>query len=176
MTTRRERGFSLIEMLVAFTILLIGLAISVEVVRRAHDLLASAGRDLHAPPMGAILLRLRTDIQGAETVGLPLVELGEWTEEPLQLGSSDGVVAYFFDGESLTRTTFDGEGKSIGSLVLARSDRGLDSFQWRALGPELIEVAIDSRTEPGARGVHGLRSRHDALRGALRGAPRRWGW
>ena len=74
MNARRERGFSLVEMLVALTILLIGLAISVEVVRRAHDLLASAGRDLHAIARG---LDPRPPVLPAEP------------QDPLQLGLGD---------------------------------------------------------------------------------------
>jgi prepilin-type N-terminal cleavage/methylation domain-containing protein len=173
-----EQGFSLVEMLVALSILLIGLAVTVEIAHRAHKLLAASGRELQAPPIGAIFALLRSDIEAAKGFESVLVGDGIWMDRRLVLVHEDGAVLYELESHELSRTVIGNGGRVLSTRVLARTDRGLERFRWRALGPELIEVAIDSQREPGVRpNPRGVpRARHDVLRCALRGEPRRWGW
>ncbi len=173
--SRRTAGLSLVELLVAFIILLLGLALAAEIGVRARSMLAHSARDARRPPIGAVLGRLRTDVAGAERFDPPLSPdpLTGWTLEPLILRLSRGALLYRSAGATVERIAFDAEGKPIGRLTLVR-DGG--SWRWRSIDTHLVEVSIAYLAEPGAPGAAGRAIRREELRLALRGAPGRFGW
>lgn len=172
-SARREAGLSLVELLVALIILLIGLALASEIGFRARALLARSTRDGLRPPIGAALGRLRTDVKGATSFDLPLAAAPSgWTEERLVLYGDRGTVRYQMAAGALDRVVLRPGGLEA-RLPLVRD--GVD-WRWRPLGSGLLEISIAYLAEPGAPGDAGRAVRRDTLRLALRGAPGRWGW
>ena len=171
---RRAAGFSLVEMLVALVILLIGLALAAEIGVRARAILARSVRDALRPPIAAVLARLRTDVQGADDFVWPiLTDRSGWTEEPLSLRTAQGEVLYRSVFGTIERATFDTTGIQTGRLPLMRDGA---TWHWRPVGSGLVEVSIAYLAEPGAPGEAGKAIRRETLRLTLRGAPGRWGW
>ncbi|HXU31744.1 MAG TPA: prepilin-type N-terminal cleavage/methylation domain-containing protein [Thermoanaerobaculia bacterium] len=169
-----RRGFSLVELLVALAILLIGLALAAEIGMRARAILARSVRDALRPPIAAVLARLRTDVQGADRFTPPgfAVPSG-WTEEPLVLQSARGTVIYRKESRSLDRVVLDDAGRETAILPLVRDGA---AWRWRPVDVGLVEISIAYLAEPGAPGAVGKAVRRETLRLALRGAPGRWGW
>jgi len=171
---RGERGFSLVELLVALVILLIGLEIAADLGVRARAILARSVRDQRRPPISATLGRLRFDVQGAEGFEPPAGAAPDgWTDEPLTLREHAGFVRFELAQARLERAAFDSAGHEIGRLPLAAD---LRSWRWRAAGSDLLEISFTYLAEPGAPGSAGAATRTEGLRLALRGAPGRAGW
>jgi prepilin-type N-terminal cleavage/methylation domain-containing protein len=170
-----RRGFSLVELLVALMILLIGLALAAEIGVRARAILARSVRDALRPPIAAVLARLRTDVQGADRFSPPgLVAPSGWTEEPLVLQSARGNVLYRLESGTLERVVLDATGRETSArLPLVRDGA---AWRWRPVDAGLVEISIAYLAEPGAPGAAGKAIRRETLRLALRGAPGRWGW
>jgi prepilin-type N-terminal cleavage/methylation domain-containing protein len=169
-----RRGFSLVELLVALVILLIGLALAAEIGLRARAILARSVRDARRPPIAAVLARLRTDVQGADRFSPPeLAAPSGWTEEPLVLQGARGTVIYRQQSRTLDRVVVDDDGRETAILPLVREGA---AWRWRPVDLGLVEISIAYLAEPGAPGAAGKAIRRDTLRLALRGAPGRWGW
>lgn len=171
---RRAAGFSIVELLVALVILLIGLALAAEVGVRARALLARSVRDGIRPPIAAVLGRLRTDVQGAASFDPPTAAAPSgWSEEGLVLRGERGTVVYRMESRVLERVVLDVAGAETARLPLVRDGAG---WRWRPIDSGLLEISILYLAEPGASGAAGRAVRHDTLRLALRGVPARWGW
>ncbi len=170
----KSAGFSLVELLVALVILLIGLALAAEIGVRARALLARSVRDGLRPPIAATLDLLRTDVQGADGYLPPrLGDTSGWTEEPLSLRTAGGEVLYRMVFGTFERATFDATGVQTAHLSLVRDAA---AWRWRQVDSKLLEVSIAYLAEPGAPGAAGRAVRRDTLRLALRGTPQGWGW
>jgi hypothetical protein len=164
----------LVELLVALVILLIGLALAAEIGVRARAILARSVRDGLRPPISAVLARLRTDVQCAESFDAPrFAAPSGWTEEPLVLRGVRGTVAYRMESRLLERVVLDDAGSETARLPLVRDGA---AWLWRPIDSGLVEISIVYLAEPGAPGAAGQAIRRDTLRLALRGAPGRWGW
>lgn len=171
---RGGAGFSLVELLVALVILLIGLALAAEIGVRARAILARSVRDALHPPIAAVLARLRTDVQGAERFDPPgFSSPSGWTEERLVLRGAPGTVVYRMESRVLERVVLDEKGEETARLPLVRDGA---AWRWRAIDSGLVEISIVYLAEPGAPGAAGQAIRRDTLRLATRGAPGRWGW
>lgn len=173
-SARREAGLSLVELLVALIILLIGLALAAEIGVRARALLARSARDGLRPPISAVLARMRADVQGAASFDLPVAALPSgWSEGELVLRGERGAVLYGMESSLLERVAFDPAGQETSRLPLVRDGA---QWRWRPVDSGLLEISIAYLAEPGAPGDAGRAVRRDTLRLALRGAPGRWGW
>ena len=137
MRLRRQGGFSLIELLLSTTILMLVLLIALQMLAEAGRLLSSAQVELAGSPVKLVTQWLRRDVQGASELGR-LVLLT--TTGPLELrGHQEGTLRYERVGADLDRVIVATGGKEIGRRTVLR---GVSGWQWRALSPGLVEVEI----------------------------------
>lgn len=173
-------GFTLLEMVVALAVFVVGLALAAGVLIESHRMLAQVGVELRAPHVDGALDLLRAELQGAAGVsGGPVGGGPGWSRDRLVLVRPDGVpVVYERDGRRLVRRW---NGAGAGRTVVPR----LVSWRWRRVGPNLVaaEVVWESGERP-AGVVASPRGRIEAGQGwrtrritaALRGGGGRRGW
>jgi prepilin-type N-terminal cleavage/methylation domain-containing protein len=134
---RRQRGFTLIELVVSTAILMLVMLIALQMLAEAGRLFSSAQVELTEPSVRLATQWLRRDIQGASALGR-LAFLA--TSGPLELrGHQEGTIRYERVGANLDRVTVAVDGREIGRRTVLR---GVSGWQWRALNSGLVEVEI----------------------------------
>jgi len=133
----RQRGFTLVELLVSTTILLLVMLIAIQALGEAGRLFSRAQTELADPSINLATQWLRRDVQGASGLGR-LVLLA--TSGPLDLrGHQEGILRYETVGTDLDRVIVTTDGKEIGRRTVLR---GVTGWKWRALNSGLVEVEI----------------------------------
>lgn len=137
MRTRRQRGFTLIEMLVSTVILMFVMLLALQMLAEAGRLLSTAQVEIAQPSIKLATRWLRRDIQGASGLGR-LAFLA--TSGPLELsGHREGILRYELAGANLDRVIVATGGRVIGRRTVLREVLG---WRWRALNSGLVEVEI----------------------------------
>lgn len=149
----RNRGFSLLEVLVALLLVGLILVLAVQLLREVHLTSVEVQRTLpDSVPQFAIQL-LRHDIQRSRGVETPP------GNGPLGLTQADGSRIYYDETVGrLVRTVVAADGTVRGQRVVMR---GVRVWSWHdSLMPGLIEVRVAYRRhrEPGRRRLGGVKS------------------
>jgi YD repeat-containing protein len=174
MSLRRERGYSVIELLIVLSLAVLIVLGAAQLVAESVVIFERAGRALRAPSLTLTMATLRRDIQdSAAVVGVPPIS---WTQTPLDLVAWDGRrTRITHDGDALVRLSYDLAGQPTGRRVLAR---GVSSWWWRLSNPWTIDVRViaTAAADPlgGQRGA--LNRRTEVRRFARRGAPDGRSW
>ncbi len=141
MRTRRQVGFTVIELLISTAILMLVMLIAFQMLAEAGRLLSSAQVEFAGSSMQLTTQWLRRDVQGASELGsLALLP----TPGPLELrGHREGTLRYERVGTNLDRVIVGPDGEEIGRRTVLR---GVSGWQWRSLNSGgLVEVQIEYR-------------------------------
>jgi prepilin-type N-terminal cleavage/methylation domain-containing protein len=132
----RQGGFTLVEMLIALLVMLVGMLIVADLLDESARLLHHSvrrSRDGFATLAGELL---RNDLRGA--VVAPAND-GSWEHAPLRLVTGDGAVTWRRRGQDVERDA-GGAGRSLLRRVTA--------FRWRVLrGPDGAAVEVEIARE-----------------------------
>jgi prepilin-type N-terminal cleavage/methylation domain-containing protein len=112
---RGERGFTLMEMLVALVLLMLALLLAAQLLGEAQQMMADAAQQARDPAAAQVATRLTVDALGATAaVAVQNVDL---SCAALELsGGSTGSVVYMLSGGALVRGTLDGFGNLQGAV------------------------------------------------------------
>lgn len=163
MTRRRRAGFTLVEMLVALLILLIGLAIAAGLLGETQQMLLDAMSESRDSPAALVATRLRADVQGATAVVAVHAAGREGSfGDRLELSGPAGrIVVELVEGD-LRRSVRAVDGTALGSAILLQHVRAFHCW------------TIDAGTSP-AVGLDLEYRRSRARRSPLQLMPPRWG-
>lgn len=142
MRARRQRGFTLIELVVATAVMMLGLWLAADLLSESAKRLAVAGREMRQP-LGTLTERLlRRDLQAA--IGGGSTD-PTWSSAELGLVRPDGeTIVYFLDAGELVRVAFDPAGGERGRRAVLRD---VVDWRWRSAGEGLLEVELAWRRE-----------------------------
>ena len=142
MSARRQRGFALLELVVATAVLMLGLWLAAELLTESAQRLAVAGRAMRQP-LGTLTERLlRRDLQAA--VG-GFSAGPSWSTAALGLLRPDGeTIVYFVEAGQLVRAQLDPAGVERGRRALLSQ---IVDWRWRPAGDGLFEVQLAWRRE-----------------------------
>lgn len=134
---RTRRGFSVLEMMVAFALLVLALMLSAKLLQDTAMQISWSGRKALEVSPNLALEQIRTDLRGS--AGTPLVLPG-WQSAPLSItGSSSGLTFLYYVAQGqLLRRAIESSGKYTERVVL---DQVVD-LRYRA-GPAGIEVELE---------------------------------
>ena len=134
----RDRGFSLLEALVAFVISGVALLLASGLLLEAESRMAHAARRA-LDPVGQIAAKqIRADLRAAATVRIPLTS--GWSRGPLELREHPaGRVTYEKKDTELIREVVPG-----GRRVVLQ---GISTFRWRLRG-RAVEIDLRHRVTP----------------------------
>ncbi|MEM1181055.1 MAG: prepilin-type N-terminal cleavage/methylation domain-containing protein [Acidobacteriota bacterium] len=142
----RQRGFSLVELLVASVLLLAALAIASRLVLDAQASIAHSGRRVLDMSVDQAFDQLRYDVRSSNAFLLPSGLDDLWVrDEPLQLSghfSGESVTYELLDGELLRHSVPPGPGATTTTRPLLRNVR---LFRYRTVdgtGRPSIEVEV----------------------------------
>lgn len=174
-----ERGFSLLELVVATTLLLLALALGAGLLIESLRQTSAAGRTLREGDDAGALHRLRSDLRGLAPA-VPAT-LG-WESGPLVLLEEERAVAWALEGEHLVRAEVGAAaphgGEDVG--VSSRLLREVVAFRWRVEPPAWVEVEIVRRVPTHTPAVRlasaQWQRRGETLEATRVGAARRSGW
>ena len=133
---RRERGFSLAELVIAMLVLLVGMAIALDLLVESARLTAAAGSRARDPLPTRATDRLRQDLRTARP---PLGMAGPaWSSLPLVLDRPyASPVTWRLSGDRLVRVTPGSEGPVSRPWL-----DGVVSARWRVRPPGHYEVLV----------------------------------
>ncbi len=145
-TSHAARGFSVLELLISFVILLIATMIAGRLLLEAQARMSHSARQALEPVADIALKLIRADVRSAGRV--PILD-HEWSWEPLVLlGHPAGTVTYERTDGDLVRTVDAGDGSEPGERVVMRS---VSIWRWR-LAPDaplpLVEIELGRREIP----------------------------
>lgn len=133
----RERGATLIEVLVTAALMLVGVLASGSLIVHSVKLDRSVMRTLNDPAAEQAIAWIRRDVHAAAALRTASVL---WTAEALELQMFDEVVVRYsqLDG-ALLRRQLDGEGVELTRRVILER---LQDWQWRTPTLDLLEVVL----------------------------------
>jgi prepilin-type N-terminal cleavage/methylation domain-containing protein len=144
--TRRQQGFTLIEMTIAMVLLLVGLLIAADLLMESSRLFVeSAGESLDTP-VPQVTARIRADVQGATQVVPELVD-GKLDKVHIQGGGS-GEIVYQKLGNSIYRVAYSAGGLGGDPQILWRGVTRWSCDEGSKGAPALISVTYMRRTTP----------------------------
>ena len=177
---RGEKGFSLVEVLIALVLFLLAAAFVAQLLMETTQQLTDAAAEQVEAPMPLVRARLRADVQASEDAAC-VYWPDKTAKEAWMLRHPAGTVIYRVDEGVLLRRMVDTHGKSSGEFPVLR---GVESWSCDAgKGLILIELEYNRRAvrrtplivEPEARGPLSER-RVESLLFAPRGAGLGAGW
>ena len=138
---RPGRGFTLLELLVAASVMVVALALTLDLVSRAQQQIDHAGARALDLPVELVFDRLRRDVRTSRSVEAGLSMPGLWSRDPLVTsGRAGGDVAYALVGGELVRHPVGATDPADRVRVLA-DVRGL---RWRRIeGTARASVEIE---------------------------------
>jgi prepilin-type N-terminal cleavage/methylation domain-containing protein len=135
---RRQQGFSLLELMIALVLLMVGLMIAADLLMETSQLFAETSGEALDTPVSLVIARIRGDIQGGIAVGTVLREDGTLAKVQIQ-GVGEQIV-YEKNGEALYRTVLSEAAPAQGSQVLWR---GVADWSCRVLpGTTLVDLSV----------------------------------
>lgn len=139
-------GFTVIELLISMTLLLLAFALAGQLLLETRRTVALAGRELADPLTVHAITRLRHDIRGSRSTqpapGLfPIASEGPLT----LLGHPAGTVRYRRRGNELVREVLDGEGELVTRHTLLWQ---LSGWRWRPLSAGRVQVHLAFAVTP----------------------------
>lgn len=176
---RGEKGFSLVEVLIALVLFMLAAAFVAQLLMETTQQLTDAAAEQIEAPMPLVRARLRADVQASEDAAC-IYWPDKTAKEAWMLRHPAGTIIYRVDEGVLLRRMVDAHGKSSESPVL----RGVESWSCLAGGGLLwIEIEYHRRAvrrtplvvEPEARGPL-TEKRVEFLLVAPRGAGLGDGW
>ena len=177
MRRRGARGFTVIEALVALSIVLLGLLLAVRMLLESRQLFLDAERRAQDPVVTVTLAQLRKDLEESSKT---LTTSPIWTNGALALeGDPAGTVLYQQNDHDLVRSVLAADGTVKSSRTMLRP---VADWRWRTVQSDLVDVEIEVelhdpvprlRTTPAELKV---KTRTLSLRVALRGFPRTRRW
>lgn len=140
---RRERGFTLLEMVISVLILSVAMMIASSLLLEARGHLHHASSQLLEPLVDSAVEQIRADLRASSSISAPLVP--GWSRDPLiLLGHPAGVLIYEKRGERLyRRISTGGPARRVSSeerLVLEQ----VTTWRWRQRG-NAVEVDLGHR-------------------------------
>lgn len=102
MRARSQDGFTLIEMSIALTLLLVGLLIAADLLMETAQIFGDVAGQANDTPVPLAVARIRSDVQGASSVFIDLTPTGAFYR--LRLFRPDQQIAYTKLGDALYRT------------------------------------------------------------------------
>lgn len=169
-----RRGFSLLELVISFFLLVLALMIAAQLLRQAEQRLAAESRRARDPVAVLALRQLRWDVQAARGVDVGSGS-GEllWTSDELELhGHPLGTVRYYKLGGELRREIVVA-GETSTRVML----QGVSRWRWRYVNGglrRLVEVELGvwqtGAVVGGSRQTPDVVEKIDALAVALRGS------
>ena len=151
MTRFRERGFTVVELVVTMLLLSVALAIGAGLLVEAVRIFSATGRELREPASELTFRLLREDVRAAfpRPIGSGL------TGQPLDLYRETGRQSWNLEGERLERRSFDAEGNDLGARPML--DKVL-FFRWSVLPRGRVEVEIVRRRPAGGSALRAATS------------------
>lgn len=142
----RSAGFTVLELLISFVILLIAMTIAGRLLLESQARMAHAARQALEPVAATALKQIRADIRASESV--PAFD-HEWSWEPLVLrGHPAGTVTYQRTGSDLMRIVNAGSSSETSERLMMRA---VSIWRWR-LSPgaplPLVEIELGHREIP----------------------------
>lgn len=98
----RQGGFTLLELLISLTLLVLALALAAQVLLEASKLFAETAGESLDTPVPLAIARIRNDVQGATRVSPMRDKEGQLTQVVLQ--GYAGQIFYTLEGDTLYRT------------------------------------------------------------------------
>lgn len=132
----KERGFTLLELVVASAVFMTVLLLASDQLRRALGDTITLGSELLRPSQEKILLTLRRDVRGAAGVQSPVAS---WNSGPLVLADGEGgeIVWLLAEGR-LVRHVRPAGGERSGGVVAAQPQ----SWRWRNTLGGAVEIEL----------------------------------
>lgn len=167
------KGFTLVELLIAATLLLLVLLLAGQVLLESQRMLLRTAAELESGPSELAVALLHSDLQSAGPVA---IAPSPWTAAALELhGHPDGRVVWELRDSRLVRVIRDAGGEEVERRVVLQQ---VASWRWRALLPRLVDVhfGLEQRQAPRGPAILARRPatrtvlREERLRVALRGA------
>ncbi len=181
---KAQRGFSLVELLVAFALLMVVVLVVSQLIVQSLHLLKKSGHTLRDPTVTMAAAWLRRDVQGSVEAAkrasgwtLPTV----WSPEPLQLSAASGhLIVIGLDGTDLVRTLYEPASPDVAERRVLLPNVAL--WQCRLPIPGLVDCEIrllnidSSDIREGADYLDPIfiRARIERFRFALRRGGARW--
>jgi prepilin-type N-terminal cleavage/methylation domain-containing protein len=130
----RQRGFSLLELLIVMALFTFALAVGIGLLGEAQRLFSGASAGAGERDEASALRRLKSDLKALEPAGGSFV----WSERPLVLLGEDGAVAWAVEGERLVRARAPRDGEPTAAALLD----GVVAFRWHLAHEAFVEVEI----------------------------------
>jgi prepilin-type N-terminal cleavage/methylation domain-containing protein len=134
-----DRGFALLELLIALVLVSLALGLTAQLLMESSQMLAAAAAEQTDAPMPLVLARLRGDVRASG--GFEILAAEDGSARLFLLGHPAGTVLYEHVGRDLRRTVLK-DGVVLGSSTALR---GLTGWSCGAVGPRLLLVTISHR-------------------------------
>lgn len=135
--TRREAGFTLVELVVAMLLLGLAVALSAQLLGEAQQMLVDAGHEALDPAAALIATRLRADVLGA-TVAVAAQQPDHSCAYLELVGQPPGPILYQLTGGGLVRSVLDAGGMPSGAAVLLPSATAFSCVTSSLGGPTVV--------------------------------------
>jgi prepilin-type N-terminal cleavage/methylation domain-containing protein len=176
-TSRRQAGFTLVELVVSLALLALAMAISAQLLQETQQMLVDAGLEALDPNAALVATRLRADILGA-SVAVAVQNRDDLSCAYLELlGDPPGPIFYQLRRGALFRRVFAADGTPLGASVLLRGATSFTCATVSSWGPTVVLVSYEylrsrTRRSPLALPPALWRSRQETVRESLVLTPR----
>ena len=144
---RYQRGFTLVELVVAAALVLLGMVFASSLLLRSQIVTNRLVASFRDPQPRLATVRLRRDLESGQ---IRSAWLPGWRSEPLVVRSNEGVlVSWYEDGGVLRRKQLRGPDEEVDQQVM----RDVESWRWRRVGPDVVDVELRFRTRDASGAV-----------------------
>ncbi len=140
--TRRESGFTLIEVVVSTLVFLLVLLVTNGLLVESLRIFSNSGRELREPGTELALRLLREDLHASVPIGA-----GVSTHLGLRCRRPDRSEVWEMDGNRLVRRTYDLDNNLLGTRPMLD---GMIGFEWWTLVDGAVHVNLTRRKPAGA--------------------------
>jgi prepilin-type N-terminal cleavage/methylation domain-containing protein len=144
---RRQAGFTIVEMMIALVLLLVGLLIAADLLMESSRLYVETAGEALDNPAPLAVARMRADVQAATSVTPQLSPLdGKLDSVHVQGGGQE--IVYQKTGDSIYRTVYVPGGPPQDPVVLWRRVKDWSCEAGSTGSPALLSVTYTRRTTP----------------------------